>query len=136
MKEKKTKHIDIRVTEKQYNLIKKKAGEGNSMSYFIINAAEHYDDKYLRKRIDVIEAAGEAFAKWNGNLRKFAGNINAIANYCNRCRILGIDDTEPIKEVGKYVDNIRELFQDVNTFHIRFLSFINRYKRHWKPIDY
>lgn len=130
MKEKKIKHIDIRVTEKEYNLIKKKAGYGNSMTYFIINAVKHYDDKYLHKRIDIIESTGAAFKEWNNNLKKFASNINAIANYCNRCKLLGIDDTEPISEVCKYIDDMKELFQAIQSFHTRFLSFISRYKRH------
>jgi len=130
MKEKKTKHIDIRVTEKEYNLIKRKAGENNAMSYFILNAVNHYDDKYLKKRIDVIEAAGKAFKEWDTSLKKFENNINSIANYCNRCERLGIDDVEPIMETSKYISSMRLLFQEVNAFHVRFLSFIQHYKRH------
>jgi|GEM_PF-6019455 len=129
-KDRKTRQIHFRVTEKEYEKIRKKAIHYKSLSSFFMGIVETFDDKYDIKRIYVIEQSGRAFKKWNTDLNKFSANINAIANYCNRCELLGIDDIEPVKETGKYIMQIDDLFKEVNAFHVRFLSFIRRYRAH------
>ena len=126
---KKNRRIYIRVTEDEYKMIKDKVSEGMTISAFILYAVAHFDDKYYKKRIDVMTDSGAAFKAWTAQLGKFANNINAIANYCNRCELLGIDDVEPVKETGKYVREMESLFAEIRSFHTRFLGFISRYKR-------
>lgn len=127
---KKTRQIHFRVTEKEYELIQKKASSYKNLSSFFVRMTYKFNDKYDIKSIEVMEATGSAFTKWKQDLDNFSRNINAIANYCNRCELLGIDDFDPIIETRKYINQMNEFFKDINAFHIRFLTFIGRYRAH------
>ena len=101
----KTKEIHFRVSEKEYNSLKKRSANYNNMSAFLIDAGMQFDDRATIRRLDVLDNWTAAYKKWEKDILYISNNINQMAHYCNIMKNRGLI-TEEI--VDKQVECISE----------------------------
>lgn len=110
----------MRLSKEEKDNIMKKASSYPSVSSFILDAANSFDDTKGAKKIKVVIEATKKIKEFEELMRLFANNVHSIAMYCNRCTLLGIDDTEPLTEAAKYTQVSEELRDAVYAFTTRF----------------
>ena len=101
----KTKRIYIRISEEEFESLKKRAKAYKSMSAFLIDAGMKFDDRATIRRLDILDNWTEAYKKWEKDILYISNNINQMAHYCNIMKNRGLI-TEEI--VNKQVDCISE----------------------------
>ena len=95
------KQVNIRMTEKEYQLIKKKADcvDMNITTYIIKAACD--------KRITIIDD----FNPFHNQLNKVGNNLNQLTLLCHQGKITCPNLDEAIKELCKIYDAIMALFK-------------------------
>jgi hypothetical protein len=101
----KTKRIYIRISEEEFESLKKRAKAYKSMSAFLIDAGMKFDDRATIRRLDILDNWTAAYKKWEKDILYISNNINQMAHYCNIMKNRGLI-TEEI--VNKQVDCISE----------------------------
>ena len=98
------------------SLIRKKSSGYKSISSFILRAVTNFDAKYDKRKVDIIIEASQQMKELERIMLLFSNNIHAIAMYCNRCTLLGIDDMEPLVEAAKFTGVSREVIDKLYSY--------------------
>lgn len=92
----KTKKIEVRVTEEEYNRIKFISQKFNGgISQYVMNALAEFSDTNVKERMDAVKELCNLFVKFRDELSHLGSNINQIARHLNQ---MGFEENmEPIK---------------------------------------
>ena len=86
----KTKEIHLRLTEKEYTILKEKAKDYPSLSSYVIDACLNFDDELGRRRLNRFRLWSEDFHKFESELNMIGNNINQIAYHFNKMSHTGV----------------------------------------------
>lgn len=80
----KIKRLEIRLSEQEFQHIKKHSKGYSSMSSFVLDAVKNHDPRRGKNRIDTMIKFSELMEKSDVSLSKLGNNINQIAHAINR----------------------------------------------------
>lgn len=80
----KTKQLHLRLSEQEFQQVKKLAKGYPSMSAFVLDAVKNNDPRKGRNRIDTMIKFSELMEKSDVSLSRLGNNINQIAHAINR----------------------------------------------------
>lgn len=87
---KKDHQINLRLTNDEFQKLRKKAADYKSMSSFILTACNNFDDRLGLKKLDALRDWGQEFNRWKYDIGKIGTNISQLTHYANECRQQGI----------------------------------------------
>ena len=80
----KIKRLEIRLSEQEFQHIKKHSKGYSSMSSFVLDAVKKHDPRRGKNRIDTMIKFSEFMEKSDVSLSRLGNNINQIAHAINR----------------------------------------------------
>ena len=80
----KIKRLEIRLSEQEFQHIKKHSNGYSSMSSFVLDAVKNHDPRRGKNRIDTMIKFSEFMEKSDVSLSRLGNNINQIAHAINR----------------------------------------------------
>ena len=80
----KIKRLEIRLSEQEFQHIKKHSKGYSSMSSFVLDAVKNHDPRRGKNRIDTMIKFSELMEKSDVSLSRLGNNINQIAHAINR----------------------------------------------------
>ena len=80
----KTKQLHLRLSEQEFQQVKKLAKGYPSMSSFVLDAVKNHDPRRGKNRIDTMIKFSELMEKSDVSLSRLGNNINQIAHAINR----------------------------------------------------
>jgi hypothetical protein len=80
----KIKRLEIRLSEQEFQHIKKHSKGYSSMSSFVLDAVKNHDPRRGKNRIDTMIKFSEFMEKSDVSLSRLGNNINQIAHAINR----------------------------------------------------
>lgn len=110
---KKTKTVNLRVSIKEYEMIKEKSKKYSSMSSLLLDSVAIFDNKAGRNKIDTINTWAVEFGVYKSELEKIGTNINQFAHYANTLLLQGIENTDVIKSFNVLLDEYNSLYKDM-----------------------
>lgn len=110
------KQINIRLTEEDFSLFKKKGKDYQSMSSMIIDSVKEFNTAGGSNKIETLNSWSTEFSAFKVELSRIGNNINQVAHYANILQAQQIfpDDimkvfTEIITEYNTLLKRIAEL---------------------------
>lgn len=110
------KQINIRLTEEDFSLFKKKGKDYQSMSSMIIDSVKEFNTAGGSNKIETLNSWSTEFSAFKVELSRIGNNINQVAHYANILQTQQIfpDDimkvfTEIITEYNTLLKRIAEL---------------------------
>jgi hypothetical protein len=100
----KNKRINIRLTEEEYQMIGDKSKNYPSVSSFIIDACNKFDDRRGIRNLEFLMNFSSVYAEEKSVINKTASNINQIAHYANMLKKNGVMSEAIIKEFIVEID--------------------------------
>lgn len=129
----KNKRIDLRLTEKEYLILKEKAKNYPTFSSFVLDACRNFDDELGIKRLNVIRKWCSDFNKYEFDLNQIGRNINQIAHYLNKLADVGILSDKFLPELKCQYSVLIDLLTQLNSSNMNFRKnasdFFTRKKR-------
>jgi len=121
---KKTKYLNIRLSEEEHERLHKLAKDYPSMSSYILDACWHFNSKRHLKQLEYIEEKYNLIVHLRNDMSHLAGNLNQLIAYTNNCIKMGVylDNTanevikiqsELLKCLAHYKNEIRILEKDL-----------------------
>ena len=98
------KRINIRLTEEEYQMIGDKSKNYPSVSSFIIDACNKFDDRRGIRNLEFLMNFSSVYAEEKSVINKTASNINQIAHYANMLKKNGVMSEAIIKEFIVEID--------------------------------
>lgn len=80
----KIKRLEIRLSEQEFQHIKKHSKGYSSMSSFVLDAVKNHDPRRGKNRIDTMIKFSELMEESDASLSRLGNNINQIAHAINR----------------------------------------------------
>lgn len=125
MKEK-SKRINIRLTEDEYQMIITKAKHYRSISSFMIDACSKFDDRLGVRNIEFLMNYCSIYSEKKSTVNKVASNINQIAHYSNILRQNGIMSENLVKEFIAELDKWNECLSELIVLNSRVESTLRK----------
>lgn len=112
-KEKRNKQIHLRLTEAELKSLKEKSEGYPSMSAFILDACDKFDDELGRKRIARLRQFSEDFQKFEYDINRIGNNMNQLAHYANRLKQMNLLNHNIIAHQEKLFDEVKGLYLEI-----------------------
>ena len=94
-----TKRIEIRLTEAEYSLITTKAECYNSIGHYIRSAIKEYSDVDAKQRLRLIQDLGDFYRESRSDLSHIGGNLNQSVKRANELAVSGLLSGSYISQV-------------------------------------
>lgn len=88
--DRRTKRIEIRLTEAEYTYIKNKSTHCTSIGQYIRAAIKEYSDIDARQRLQLIEELGNFYREVRNELSHIGGNLNQSVKRANELGVAGL----------------------------------------------
>ncbi len=105
-KKKKIKRLELRLSEEQYLMMKRKAANFPTMTDFVVNAIDDFDENGGIAKVDLINSWSVKLGSFKSDLARIGNNVNQIAHFLNIQRVQDTSD--------KYSENIDSRIAEVN----------------------
>jgi len=117
-KDKKTKYLNLRLSEYEHERLKSLAKDYPSMSSYILDAYWHFNSKRHLHKLDYLEQKFEIIQNSLTALNRSAANLNELVQYTNHCMKIGIyqdkTSSEIIRVLSEYSNNLVNYKQEMN----------------------
>lgn len=94
-----TKRIEIRLTEDEAAFIKEKSSSYSSVGHYIRSAVAEYSDINAKRRLQLLNELGEFYRKFQNELSWAGGNLNQSVKRANELSVVGLLSGTYISEV-------------------------------------
>lgn len=94
-----TKRIEIRLTEDEATFIKEKSSSYSSVGHYIRSAIAEYSDINAKQKLQLLNDLGEFYQKFQNELSWAGGNLNQSAKRANELSVAGLLSGTYISEV-------------------------------------
>ena len=115
---KKTKHLDLRLSEKENERLRDLAKDYPSISSFVLDACWHFNSKRHLHKLDYLEQKFEIIQNSLAILNRSAANLNELVQYTNHCMKMGIyqdkTSSEIIRILSEFSKNLVDYKQEMN----------------------
>lgn len=115
---KKTKHLDLRLSEKENERLRDLAKDYPSISSFVLDACWHFNSKRHLHKLDYLEQKFEIIQNSLATLNRSAANLNELVQYTNHCMKMGIyqdkTSSEIIRILSEFSKNLVDYKQEMN----------------------
>ena len=115
---KKTKHLDLRLYEKENERLRDLAKDYPSISSFVLDACWHFNSKRHLHKLDYLEQKFEIIQNSLATLNRSAANLNELVQYTNHCMKMGIyqdkTSSEIIRILSEFSKNLVDYKQEMN----------------------
>lgn len=110
-----TKRIEIRLTEDEYASIKGKSALYSSVGHYIRSAIKEYSDINAKEKLRLLNDLGEFYRKFRVELSHISGNLNQSIKRANELSVAGLLSAPYVSEVLKpSVDSTRATLDAIN----------------------
>ena len=89
-KSKKTKHLDLRLSEEENERLRDLAKDYPSISSFVLDACWHFDGKLHLNKLEYIDKKYRVLLSLKNEVSHLSGNLNQLIQYTNRCINMGV----------------------------------------------
>ena len=117
-KDKKTKYLNLRLSEDEHEKLKSLAKDYPSMSSYILDACWHFNSKRHLHKLDYLEQKFEIIQNSLTALNRSAANLNELVQYTNHCMKMGIyqdkTSSEIIRILSEFSKNLVDYKQEMN----------------------
>lgn len=96
---KRTKRVEIRLTEDEAVFIKEKSSSYSSIGHYIRSAIAEYSDVNARRKLELLNDLGEFYRKFQDELSRIGGNLNQSVKRANELSVAGLLPGAYITEV-------------------------------------
>ena len=83
MRHKKTKQLHFRISEDDFNEIRKRASKFQSVSHFVISAIKDFGDATIREKMYACSRLSEYYSSTDQKLAHIGGNLNQAMKRVN-----------------------------------------------------
>ncbi|ROT17525.1 hypothetical protein EEL51_12340 [Muribaculaceae bacterium Isolate-110 (HZI)] len=94
-----TKRIEIRLTEDEAAFIKEKSSSYSSVGHYIRSAIAEYSDINAKQKLQLLNDLGEFYQKFQNELSWAGGNLNQSVKRANELSVAGLLSGTYISEV-------------------------------------
>lgn len=94
-----TKRIEIRLTEDEAAFIKEKSSSYSSVGHYIRSAIVEYSDINAKRKLQLLNDLGEFYRKFQNELSWAGGNLNQSVKRANELSVAGLLSGAYISEV-------------------------------------
>lgn len=115
-----TKRIEIRLTEAEYAHITKKAESYNSIGHYIRSAIKEYSDIDAKQKLRLLADLGNFYRESRTDLAHIGGNLNQSVKRANELAVAGLLSGSYISQV--LVPEIEKTRKSLDSFHRQLLS--------------
>ena len=89
-KSKKTKHLDLRLSEEENERLRDLAKDYPSISSFVLDACWHFDGKLHLNKLEYIDKKYRVLLSLKNEVSHLSGNLNQLIQYTKRCINMGV----------------------------------------------
>lgn len=105
---KKTKRLYLRISEEDFNAIRKKSAPFSSMSAFVLQAINDYNDTSVRENLLFRTRLVEFYRQLDEKLGHLGGNLNQAMRRINECAKAGYPFDAIF--VNEYLPRVEDLY--------------------------
>ena len=113
--QRRTKRIEIRLTEDEYAHIKEKCGAFQGVGAYIRSAIEEFSNVNVRQRLDLMKDLGDYYLKYRDEISHISGNLNQSVKRANELAIAGLLTQSYLSQV--LLPTISSAQRTLSTFH-------------------
>lgn len=99
MMNQRTKHFQLRLTPEEAQQLREKSKSYSSVSHYIRSAVAEYSDINAKQRLELINALGTFYRKFQNELSWAGGNLNQSVKRANELSVAGLLPPEYLREV-------------------------------------
>lgn len=111
-KSKKTKHLDLRLSEEENERLRDLAKDYPSISSFVLDACWHFDGKLHLNKLEYIDKKYRVLLSLKNEVSHLSGNLNQLIQYTNRCINMGVYLENTSAEVIRIESDLLECLSD------------------------
>ena len=111
-KTKKTKHLDVRLSEEENERLRDLAKDYPSISSFVQDACWHFDGKLHLNKLEYIDKKYRVLLSLKNEVSHLSGNLNQLIQYTNRCINMGVYLENTSAEVIRIESDLLECLSD------------------------
>ena len=109
---KKTKYLNIRLSEDEHERLKEISKTYPTMSAFILDACWHFNSKRHIRTLDFFEEKFSLVERLRADLNKIGSNFNQLVQYTNNCMTLGLYQDNTVDEIKRIQTELISCMQD------------------------
>jgi hypothetical protein len=114
----KSKYLNLRLTEEEHARLKELAQNYPTLSSFVLDACWHFNSKRHLHKLDYLEQKFEIIQNSLATLNRSAANLNELVQYTNHCMKMGIyqdkTSSEIIRILSEFSKNLVDYKQEMN----------------------
>lgn len=127
MEDKRTYRFEIRLSEEEYQLFKRKAKRYQTVSAMVRDAVKSFNDVHTQGKIDALTELKKYYISYNQRLGWMGGNINQAQHRANELAIAGELSPEYIKlellpRIQEAVKLIRDMQSQLDSIYAKILK--------------
>ncbi len=114
---KKIKRLELRLSEEQYLMMKRKSANFPTMTDFVVNAIDDFDENGGIAKVDLINSWSAELGSFKSDLARIGNNVNQIAHFLNIQKVQDASGqySEDIDSRINEVSELMELLKCINT---------------------
>ncbi len=115
-----TKRIEIRLTEEEYTFIKSHVLNYSSIGHYIRCAIKEYSDTTAKQKLQLLNDLGNFYRESRIDLSHIGGNLNQTVKRANELAVAGLLSGSYISQI--LMPEIAKTKKVLETFHRQLLS--------------
>lgn len=85
-----TRRIELRLTEAESEFIREKSKGYRSVSQYIRDAVAEFSDTDARRRLELINGLGQLYREYHNELFHLSANLNQVVKRANELSVVGL----------------------------------------------
>lgn len=130
-KTRKSKYLNLRLTEDEHARLKELAQNYPTLSSFVLDACWHFNNKRHINTLDLFEEKFNLMKRMFTEINRSGSNLNQLIQYTNHCMIMGIyqDNTadEILRLQKEHLDCIKALKIELKIIEKEFKKNVKLY---------
>lgn len=117
--------MELRLSDEQYQMMKRKSANFPTMTDFVINAIDDFDENGGIAKVDLINSWSTELGSFKSDLARIGNNVNQIAHYLNIQRLQEGSEKYSI-EIDSRVAEVKELMELLKCINHQQSILVNR----------
>ncbi len=117
--------MELRLSDEQYQVMKRKSANFPTMTDFVINAIDDFDENGGIAKVDLINSWSTELGSFKSDLARIGNNINQIAHYLNIQRVQDASGKYS-EEINFRIAEVKELMDLLKCINIQQSVLVNK----------
>ncbi len=117
--------MELRLSDEQYQVMKRKSANFPTMTDFVINAIDDFDENGGIAKVDLINSWSTELGSFKSDLARIGNNINQIAHYLNIQRVQDASGKYS-EEINSRIAEVKELMDLLKCINIQQSVLVNK----------